>query len=113
LLSGNERVVTAGRGSSIKVWDIATGREEQSLLGHVGRVTALTVSPDGRTLVSGSGAGEVKLWDLRTGQELIGLRRHSGSVTTAEFGANGRVLITGGTAGGGRGELAFWDTEKE
>jgi WD40 repeat protein len=112
-LAGHDRVVTAGRGSSIKVWNVTSEREELALFGHVGRVTALAVSPDGRTLVSGSGTGEVKLWDLRTGLELVGLRRHTGAVTTAEFGANGQTLLTGGTAGGGRGELAFWDTEQE
>ena len=108
-LPGGQRLVTAGRGSSIKVWSVRSEREELTLLGHIGRVTGLTVSPNGRTLVSGSGTGEVKLWDLRTGQELIGLRRHTGPVSVAEFAGNGQTLITAGTTPGGRGELAFWE----
>ncbi|MDB5311354.1 MAG: prkC 23, partial [Gemmataceae bacterium] len=112
-LPGGGRLVTAGRGSSIKVWDLAAGKAELSLLGHVGRVTGLAVSPDGRTLVSGSGTGEVKLWDLRTGQELVGLRRHTGPVTAVEFAGDGRMLLTGGMAAGGRGGLAFWDAPRE
>ena len=112
-LPRGDRLVTAGRGSSIKVWTVATAREDLALLGHVGRVTGLTSSPDGRTLVSGSSTGEVKFWDLRTGQELIGLRRHAGMVTAAEFDLGGNLLITGGTGDGGRGELAFWESGKE
>lgn len=112
-LPGGDRVVTAGRGSSIKVWRLSTGKEDLALLGHVGRVTGLAVSPDGRTLVSGSGTGEVKLWDLHTGLELVGLRRHAGPVSAVEFAADGKSLITGGTTPGGRGELAFWDTVKD
>ena len=105
---GNERLATAGRGSSIKVWNISSGKEELTLLGHVGRISGMAIAPDLRTLVSGSATGDVKLWDLRTGQELIGLRRHSGPVFAAEFSSDGRTLLTGG-----RGELSFWDSAQE
>jgi eukaryotic-like serine/threonine-protein kinase len=109
---GNERIVSAGRGSSIKICSAANGKEELTLLGHVGRITTLAVAPDLRTLMSGSADGEVKLWDLRTGQELIGLRRHAGPVLAAEFSGDGRLLITGSAAPHNRGELAFWDTKE-
>jgi WD40 repeat protein len=98
-----ERVVTAGRDGVVRVRSFS-GREEMSLLGHVGRVTGVGVSPDGRTLVSGGATGEVKFWDLRTGAELLGLRRHSTPVTVVEFAANGKLLVTGGD-----GQLAVWD----
>ena len=87
--------------------------EERALFGHVGRITALAVSPDQRTLMSGGAAGEVKLWDLRTGQEIVSLNRHGGAVLAAEFSAEGRNLITVGAGTGGRGDLAFWDSVKE
>jgi WD40 repeat protein/serine/threonine protein kinase len=108
-LPGGARLVTTGRGGSIRVWRLYPTREEWSLFGHVGRVTGVTASPDGRTLVSSSSTGEVKLWDLQTGQEMIGLRRHTGPVTVAEFAPGGKLLLTGGMTAGGRGELAFWD----
>ena len=110
---GDDRVITTGRGSAIRIWHLATLREEASLLGHVGRITALAVSPDFRTLVSGGANGETKLWDLRTGQEVLTLERHAGAVLAAEFSSDGRVLITGGAGSAGRGELAFWDSPKE
>jgi WD40 repeat protein len=103
----NDRLVTAGRDGVVRVWTL-NGREELSLFGHVGRVTGLGVSPDGRTLVSGSATGEVKFWDVRTGQELLGLRRHSTPVTVIEFAPGGRVLVTGG-----EGQLAVWDARQE
>jgi WD40 repeat protein len=108
-----DKLVTAGRGSSIRVWSVQPAREELTLLGHVGRVTAVGVTPDGRTLVSGSGTGEVKLWDVRTGVEMVGLRRHAGPVSAAEFAPGGLLLLTAATPPGGRGELAFWDSPRE
>jgi serine/threonine protein kinase/WD40 repeat protein len=104
-LSG-ERLVTAGRDGVVRVWT-NSGKEDQTLFGHVGRVTGLGVSPSGRTLVSGGATGEVKFWDLRTGQELMGLRRHAAPVTTVAFSANGKVLLT---AGGH--EYAVWDARE-
>ena len=103
----NDRIATAGRDGAVRVWN-AAGKEEATLFGHVGRITGLGISPDGRTLVSGGATGEVKFWDMRTGQELLGLRRHSTPVTVVEFAANGKVLVTGGD-----GQLAVWDARSE
>ena len=112
-LPGGERIATAGAGNVARVWSVATGREELTLYGHIGRVTGLGVSPDGRILVTGSVTGEVKLWDLRTGWEVLSLRRHSAAVNVLEFSANGKSLVTGGTAAAGRGQIAVWEGVKE
>lgn len=110
---GNDRIITTGPGSAIKIWNMSSTLEERAMFGHVGRITSLAVSPDQRTLMSGGAAGEVKLWDLRTGQEVVSLNRHGGAVLAAEFSAEGRNLITAGAGTGGRGDLAFWDSVKE
>jgi len=102
----SSRIVTGGRDGVVRVWDF-TGREEATLFGHVGRVTGLGISPDGRTVVSGGATGEVKFWDLRTGVELLSLRRHSTSVRVIEFASEGNLLVTGGD-----GELAVWDARE-
>jgi serine/threonine protein kinase/WD40 repeat protein len=102
-----DRLGTGGRGGVVRVWSVPGGREEATLYGHVGRVTGLGVSHDGRTLVSGGATGEVLIWDLRTGQELVGLRRHSGPVTVVEFSANGKLLVTAGR------QLAVWEVVRE
>jgi WD40 repeat protein len=97
------KVATTGPGGSVKVF-AAAGKEEFALYGHVGRVTGLGASPDGRTLVSGGATGEVKFWDLRTGTELLGARRHSVAVTVVEFAAGGGLVLTAG-----EGQFAVWD----
>jgi serine/threonine protein kinase/WD40 repeat protein len=103
LCPGGDRLVTAGRGV-VRVWAAGGGpREEWALHGHVGRVTAVGVSPDGRTVVSGGADGSVRCWDGRTGQELLAARRHAGAVAVVEFSADGRTLVTAGA------EVAVWD----
>jgi WD40 repeat protein len=36
------------------VWDLATGKEMSKLEGHTNWVMSVAISPDGRTIVSGS-----------------------------------------------------------
>lgn len=103
-LPAGDRIVVAGRDGVVRVFG-TVGREEVTLFGHVGRVTALGVSPDGRTLVSGCSTGEVRFWDLKAGVELYAVRRHSTTVTVIEFAGDGKLMLTGA-----EGQLAVWDS---
>jgi hypothetical protein len=57
------RVASAGRDRAIWLWDLATGQEVARLEGHANYVWSLAFSPDGTSLVSGSGDSTVRLWD--------------------------------------------------
>ncbi len=67
-------------------------------LGRGGGVTAVTYSPDGRTLASGS-SGKVDLWDAVTGEHKLTLTDGGRSVV---YSPDGRTLSSGGS---------LWDTE--
>ena len=57
-------IATAGRGKVIRLWHAATGEQRQVLRGHQDRISCLSFSPDGKSLISGSADKTVKLWDL-------------------------------------------------
>ena len=50
--------------TTIKLWDVAKGRELAILKGHTGKVLSLAYSPDGKMLASGSADKTIKLWDV-------------------------------------------------
>src|SRR5947209_5060841 len=49
---------------TVRLWDVATGKEQATLQGHTDRVWSVRYSPDRKTLASGSGDGTIKLWDV-------------------------------------------------
>jgi WD40 repeat protein len=57
-------IASESEDETVKLWDVATGREKATLDGHTGKVTGLALSRDGKLLVSGSRDGTVRLWDL-------------------------------------------------
>jgi RNA polymerase sigma factor (sigma-70 family) len=76
----------------VHLWDVNTGREIRSLPGHVWRVNAVALSPDGRTLASGG--ADVILSDLRTGKELRRLKGDDREIQALAFAPDGKTLAS-------------------
>lgn len=58
-----KRLVVGDIYGSLKLWDVATGRETLSLTGHTQRITGLAFSHDGNRLVSTSEDLTIRIWD--------------------------------------------------
>jgi WD40 repeat protein len=53
-------------------------------------VLSIAISPDGRSLASGSGDKTIRLWDLASGKELRRLKGHTDGVRSVAFAPDGR-----------------------
>jgi serine/threonine protein kinase/DNA-binding beta-propeller fold protein YncE len=70
--------------------------ETRLLTGHIGAVHSLSVTADGKYVVSGSDDKTVRVWDLATGQEVRRLTGHQGPVYSVAVTANGRQVVSCG-----------------
>jgi WD40 repeat protein len=55
-------LASGGNDNTIKVWDLARGKEKQELDGHSYDVESVVFSRDGQWIASGSGDHTIKLW---------------------------------------------------
>ncbi len=68
-----KRIAIAASSASnpfVKVFEVETGKEILTLSGHTKRIRAVDVSPDGKTIATGSLDGTVRIWNAETGEEL-------------------------------------------
>jgi RNA polymerase sigma factor (sigma-70 family) len=78
LSADGRTLVAASRDRTVRIWDVATGREVRRLPGHEGQGPAgfgslryVAFSPEGKLLATGvSYSGIVRLWNAATGKEL-------------------------------------------
>jgi WD40 repeat protein len=99
--SGNE---------SIRLWDVASGKEKAALTRGRSSAKAVAVSPDGKLLASGNWDTTVRLWDSASGAELATLTGHTGPLLTVAFSPDGSLLASGGRdEKWEKAEVKLWD----
>src|SRR5690348_15369144 len=108
------KVISAGDDKVIRVWDLASGKtvrtmRGESALGSLGKIFAMTLSPDGKLLAVGGDLGtlpgteprqddkvqNIRLYDFKSGKLMALLKGHTGVVRALGFSADGSMLISG------------------
>ncbi|MCA2694109.1 MULTISPECIES: serine/threonine-protein kinase [unclassified Microcystis] len=92
---------------TIKIWEVATGKQLRTLPGHSDSVRSVVYSPDGRYLASGSVDKTIKIWEVATGKELRTLTGHSRGVSSVAYSPDGRYLASGS----GDKTIKIWEVE--
>jgi WD40 repeat protein/mono/diheme cytochrome c family protein len=75
-------------------WNVADGTLIRSWEAHPDALYALALSPDGKTLATGSYDQRIKLWNAATGEFLRELKGHNGAINGLAFRRDGRVLAS-------------------
>jgi hypothetical protein len=90
------RAASGGDDHSVRLWDVATGRELACLNGAADEIYAVAFSPDGRLLLGAGADRLLRLWDLQTRREVRVFRGHTDSVRCLAFSPDGKQALSGG-----------------
>jgi WD40 repeat protein len=65
-----ERLATASKDRTVKIWDLGNGHEILTYTGHADFVNALAFSPDGKQIASAGAEKEIRIWDAASGKDV-------------------------------------------
>ncbi|MBD2499217.1 pentapeptide repeat-containing protein [Anabaena azotica] len=100
-------LATGEENGRVMLWNVNSGKELLTLIGHKSSVNSVAWSRDGLTLASGSRDNTVKLWDVQTGDCRLTLAGHNGSVNSVAWSGDGLTIATGSRDG----IVKLWDVQ--
>lgn len=103
-----QTIVTGSQDMSLKVWEVATAKLTQVLVGHEGPVMCVAVAPFRCSLaVSGSQDCNLIVWDVTTGSDRFVLRGHTEAIRAAKLTLDGSVAVSSSDDN----TLQLWNTQ--
>ncbi|PAX53600.1 WD40 domain-containing protein [Brunnivagina elsteri] len=87
-------IASASSDNTIKLWNVAIGKEISTLTGHENSVNSVVYSPDGKTIASASRDGTIKLWNVATGKEISTLTGHKSWVNSVVYSPDGKTIAS-------------------
>jgi WD40 repeat protein len=106
-----EVLLTGGLDGVVRAWNVASGMELRSFIGHSGEVSDLAFAPDGLSFVS-SGDNTARVWSLGTGELLHTFTVTGSSVARALFAPDGGRIVTA-DIGPTTNSVRLWSLAKE
>ncbi|HEY7315875.1 MAG TPA: protein kinase [Gemmataceae bacterium] len=101
------RALTGHSDGTVKLWDVAAGKEEGALPGRTAPVTQTAFAPNGRLALSADQGGVVRLWDVQDRKEKARIRLGRGPASSMTFTPDGRRFLVASWDG----SVRAWDVE--
>lgn len=103
-------LVSASWDRTVRLWDVATGKEMRAFIGHQAQVECVAFSPDGKQIASAGWDRTLRLWDVATGKEIRQIGEHPDGILAIAFSPDGQTLASGNQDQKNQsGTLHLWD----
>lgn len=110
----NKLLASGSWDKTIKLWDMASGRELKTFGGFEAWIQSLEFSPDGKKLVTGN-RKDLHVYDIDAGgKEIFNQVVHADDITALAFSTDGKILATNSemenpAKDGAMFEIKFWN----
>merc|ERR1719354_1379236 len=91
-------LVSGGRDSTCRVWDMRTKRQVQVLTGHIQTVASVECLPIDPQIITGSEDSTIKLWDLAVGKTITTLTHHKKGVRSLATHPKEQSMVSGSSS---------------
>ena len=81
---------------SIRIWNLATGKQTQNLMDGLSSPAEMAFSPDGETVVSANYDNDIRVWKTKSGELIRKVEDMTGAMFAAAFTPDGKQLIMAG-----------------
>jgi WD40 repeat protein len=96
-------LASASDDKTVKLWEVATGKNTATLSGHNLFVRSLAFSPDGKILASNGRSDGLRLWEVPSGKAIDIAEKHHYHGDNLLFSRDGKTLFDG----------CFWDVSNK
>lgn len=100
-----KRLASASFDRTVRVWDLASRKQERVLTGHSDFVYSVAFSPDGQFLASASKDRSVKLVEALTGKSRLTFSGMNEEVLAVAYSPDGQFIVSSGIESG----LFWWN----
>jgi WD40 repeat protein len=87
-----QQVLTVHQGPTVRLWDVAAGKELLTLPPQEGLVRSAAFSPDGKLVLTASNTA-AHIWDAGTGKEIVTLKEPDYAIGSARFSPDGKWVL--------------------
>jgi hypothetical protein len=103
--SPNGQQAVSGGMDTLRLWDVASGKQLRRFDTPTNFVLSVAFSPDGKHIASVSSADSfVRIWDANSGQQVMILKGHSGPAAAVVYSPDGKNL-----ASAGKNTIRIWN----
>lgn len=91
----NRTLISGSKDSTIKTWDLLTGRQNGTITGHESSVLSIALSPEGDKIISSSTDNTIRIWELQSGnllQTIAGDAHHK--IYVVALSPDGKLIIS-------------------
>ncbi len=99
-------IVSAHNNHCIRIWDIVSKIERNTLKGHTEKINTVAYASDSKIVASGSYDNTIHIWNIETGKLKDVLIKHKNSIKALAFSPTENELLVSGSADG---TVRFWD----